>query len=556
MKIQTQVNRDTRPDSIERDSFSSKVDERGVGNIRGLKTSNSSHRVKTTAPPKMVGRGNKRKRKKQQAKKAAAEREAAQIESEKARSDKPESALQTSVEASVNTAAESASSTAASGTGSAKLPPRLKNGKDDKQKNKREKYNSAKMDSDGSAAIEMVQGVQAAGGVAVQAGGILRTAVKGGANGLGSIKTFVQRGVNIGSAKDVGRIATAVNTTVANAAKDTGQQMLRTKIDKSNTTDTGAETIKQGLTELRYADNARKALLNTSRAVVNTGKSVKNLAPKSSVFRAADNASTISQTANRRNSKKAAKKAAAEMRKLITSKVGLIILGAAAAILILILLVNAVVTLICSAISSLFSWLFPSSGNSKTETEMLYDYRTAVVEYIDDKQQDINNIVDGFVCDHKSYSPYSEISELNQFGYKKIDTEDYNEILAILAVKKYRNMASDTDNMDALELNFTAAEIAETVERFYIFEYYYTYGNCSGQDCKKRERTVVHNRGTRNEWTEVITTYYCDVNHQWLNGKVTNIPLDDVLSSYGFTDREWELYQMYLEQINIMMGGG
>ncbi|MCH5204949.1 MAG: hypothetical protein J1F03_09370 [Oscillospiraceae bacterium] len=547
MKIQTQVNRDTRPDSIERDSFSSKVDERGVGNIRGLKTSNSSHRVKTTAPPKMGGRGNKRKRKKQQAKKAAAEREAAQIESEKARSDKPESALQTSVEASVNTAAESASSTAASGTGSAKLPPRLKNGKDDKQKNKREKYNSAKMDSDGSAAIEMVQGVQAAGGVAVQAGGILRTAVKGGANGLGSIKTFVQRGVNIGSAKDVGRIATAVNTTVANAAKDTGQQMLRTKIDKSNTTDTGAETIKQGLTELRYADNARKALLNTSRAVVNTGKSVKNFAPKSK---------HISQTANRRNSKKAAKKAAAEMRKLITSKVGLIILGAAAAILILILLVNAVVTLICSAISSLFSWLFPSSGNSKTETEMLYDYRTAVVEYIKDKQQDINNIVDGFVCDHKSYSPYAEISELNQFGYKKIDTEDYNEILAILAVKKYRDMASDTDNMDALELNFTAAEIAETVERFYIFEYYYTYGNCSGQDCKKRERTVVHNRGTRNEWTEVITTYYCDVNHQWLNGKVTNIPLDDVLSSYGFTDREWELYQMYLEQINIMMGGG
>ena len=61
MKIQTQVDRDTRPDNIERDSFSSKVDERGVGNISGLKTANNSHQVKMLAPPN-CGRGaNKRK---------------------------------------------------------------------------------------------------------------------------------------------------------------------------------------------------------------------------------------------------------------------------------------------------------------------------------------------------------------------------------------------------------------------------------------------------------------------------------------------------------------
>ncbi len=324
--------------------------------------------------------------------------------------------------------------------------------------------------------------------------------------------------------------------------------MLRTKIDKSTITDTGTETIKQGLTDLRYADNARKAIVNTARGV----SKLKFTSPKNKYI----NKSTI-----RKNSKKAAKKAAANMRKIIFSKAGLIILGVAAVLLILILLVNAVITIICSVISSLFSWLCPpsnSSENKKTETEMLYDYRTAVVGYIDEKQQNINNIVDGFVCDKQSYSPYSVITSLNQFGNKKIKTEDYNEILAILAVKKYREMETgcrlqvDTSNM---ELNFTAEEIAETVERFYNFEYSYSYGQCSGRDCQRSVREIVHNKGKDNEWTETITTYYCDKNHQWLYGSVTNKTLDEVLASYNFTDREQELYDMYLGQINVMMGG-
>lgn len=538
MKIQTKVERNEYPNNIERTDFSSKVDERGVGNISGLKTANSSQRVKTTSAPR-GGKGNKRKRKKRA---KAAEIRERQTENESSKSEKPESALQTAVDTNVNTAADSTSSSAASGTGSMRLPPRRGNIREDKQKSKREKYSSAKLDSDGSAAIEMVQGVQAAGNAAVQAGGILRTAVKGGANGLGGIKTFVQRGVNVGSIRDVGRIATAVNTTVANAAKDTGQQMLRTKIDKSTITDTGTETIKQGLTELRYTDNVRKAAVNTMKAA-----SKLKPKPRKSKY--------VNQRLIRKNSKKAAKIAAANMRKMIFSKVGLVILGAAAVILVLIMLVTSVVTIICSVISSLFSWLFPppsSSGNSKTETEMLYDYRTAVVEYIGDKQRNINSIVDSFVCDHRSYSPYSEITSLNQFGNKKIKTEDYNEILAILAVKKYRQMEGDTSNM---ELNFTAEEISETVERFYTFEYSYSYGHCAGNDCKKKTRKVVHNRGTKNEWTETITTYYCDKNHKWLHGSVTNKTLDEVLESYNFSDREWELYEMYLGQINVMMGG-
>lgn len=288
MKIQTKVERNKYPNNIERADFSSKVDERGVGNISGLKTAERSQRVKTTSAPRVGGKGNKRKRKKRA---KAAEIRETQFENEKTKSEKPESALQTAVDTNVNTATDNTSSSAASGTGSMRLPPRRGNVKEDKQKSKREKYNSAKLDSDGSAAIEMVQAVQAAGGVAVQAGGILRTAVKSGANGLGSIKTFVRRGVNVGSIKDVGRIATAVNTTVSGAVKNAGDSLLRTKIDKSTIIDTGTETIKQGLTELRYADNARKAAVNTAHGI-----SKLKLKPRKSKY--------VNQRLIRKNSKK------------------------------------------------------------------------------------------------------------------------------------------------------------------------------------------------------------------------------------------------------------
>ncbi len=97
MKIQTKVERNECPNNIERTDLSLKVDERGVGNISGLKTANSSQRVRTTSAPG-GGKGNKRKRKKRA---KFAENREVQSDNENAKSDKPESSLQTSVETSV-----------------------------------------------------------------------------------------------------------------------------------------------------------------------------------------------------------------------------------------------------------------------------------------------------------------------------------------------------------------------------------------------------------------------------------------------------------------------
>lgn len=411
---------------------------------------------------------------------------------------------------------------------------------------KNQKYTTAETDSDGSEAIEMVKTVQSAGSAVAQTGGMLRTAVKSTSNGIGSIKTMVKNGVKLGSRKDISRIVTSVRSGVANIARDTGQQLLKTQIDKSKITDTGTETIKQGLTELRYVDNARKVVLNTARTIVKAGYAVKNM-PKDTKAQVKRIRKNAERTA------KVAKKTAEIIKKIFTSKTGLIILGVIAALLLIIIILTGLVSVIVALVSSLFSWLSSPETEKKDEIEVLNDYKVAIVEYVEERQEEVDEIVDGFVCDRISYPPYSEISELNQYGNDEIIVDKHNEIIAILAVLRYRELGGETTE---IEFNFTGEEIQAVVDKFFTFEYYYTYAHCNGGNCKKKVTRTVYNQGTPNEYVVVTTTYYCDVEHQWLNGEVTNHTLEEVLASYNFSDEEKNLYNMYLEQINKMLGGG
>jgi len=408
-----------------------------------------------------------------------------------------------------------------------------------------QKYITGETDSEGSEAIEMLKTVQSTGGVVAQTGGMLRTSVKSTSNGIGSIKTMVKNGVKLGSRKDIAKIATSVRGSIANVAKDTGQQLLKTQIDKSKITDTGTETIKQGLTELRYVDNARKAVLNTARTTVKAGYAVKNM-PKDTKAQVKRIKKNAERTA------KVAKKTAEIIKKIFTSKTGLIILGVIAALLLIIIILTGLVSVIVALVSSLFSWLSSPETEKKDEIEVLNDYKVAIVEYVEERQEEVDEIVDGFVCDRISYPPYSEISELNQYGNDEIIVDKHNEIIAILAVLQYRELKGNTTD---IEFNFTDEEIQAVVDRFFTFDYYYTYAHCSGGNCKKRVTRTVYNKGTPDEYVVVTTTYYCDVAHQWLNGEVTNHTLEEVLASYNFNDEETNLYNMYLEQVNVMMEG-
>ncbi len=402
-----------------------------------------------------------------------------------------------------------------------------------------QKYTTAETDSDGSEAIEMVKTVQSAGSTVAQTGGMLRTAVKSTSNGIGSIKTMVKNGVKLGSRKDIAKIATSVRGSVANVAKDTGQQLLKTQIDKSKITDTGTETIKQGLTELRYVDNARKAVLNTARTTVKAGYAIKNM-PKDTRVKVRNIKKNVKRTVETAN------QTAWVIKKILTSKTSLIILLAILLILLIVTLLNGLVTVIVTAVTGLFSWLVSEDENKDT-SEILADYSTSIIEYVDNKQDEIDKFVDGFICDRRQYPPYDEIAELNQYGNKKITLEDKNQVLAILAVLRYREL--DGDKQEELEFEFTDEEIQEVTDKFFTFDYWYTYGHCSAPYCKKQTTVTIYNQGTPYEFAVETTEYYCDVSHQWLYGEVKNHTAEKVMEEYAFTDEEKDLYSMYLAQI-------
>ncbi len=417
--------------------------------------------------------------------------------------------------------------------------PKKKRRKRKKRKNvvseelKNKKYAVAKADADDSLAIEAAQTVTASVATAAQIGGYIRTAVGGTGKTAGKIATAVKTGhifSKKSSVKDFGHIATAVKSGVVNIAKDTGQQLIRTKIDKSTVTDTGTEAIKQGLTELRYVDNARKAVLNTARTTVKAGRAIKNM-PKNTKKQV----KRIKKTAKK--AKKAAKAAGKVAVKIIASPIGKFLLIGAAIVFLIIFIVMIIVTIITAIVNSLFGWLGDSSGSQRNAEEVVYSYVTVVETRVEEIKQEIYHIVDEFVCDRREFPPYEEITELNQFGNKVLNDIDSNEVIAILATLRYRDVNTDVGISDMM---FTDEEIAEVIERYYDFNYYYTYGNCDG--CKEGH-------------TDDGGTYiYCDVDHQWLHGEVINYTLDEVLDSYGFTDEERDMFEVFYGQIEAFGG--
>lgn len=411
-------------------------------------------------------------------------------------------------------------------------------------KNKR--YTVAKSDDD-NLLSESAEVIRSSADTFIQAGEAVKNTVAVAASGINSVRSMVKSGIKVGTKKDALKIFTAVGRGVKNVASDVGNQLLKTKIDKSKITDTGTETVKQGITEIRYIDNARKAILNTARTTAKAAVAVKNMPRDTRV-----QMKRIKKNAKR--TKDAAVKVFTVVRKALTSKVGIIILLALAIILMLVLLINGLVTLVSAAITSLFSWLI-SEDESKDTDKILDDYSTSIIEYVEEKQSEIDDIVEGFVCDKRQYPPYDEITELNQYGNKDIADIDENSVLAILAVIRYRDLQEGGGGEEQeIKFEFTDDEIQEVIEKFYDFEYRYEYGNCHYPYCKCKTEVTVYNEGTPYEYTVESTEYYCDVQHQWLYGEVTNYTVQNVMDGYDFTDEEKDLYEMYLAQIKSMTG--
>lgn len=482
----------------------------------------------------------------------------------------------------------------------------------------RKKYTVARADSEHSPAVEMVQ---AAGQSAAHVAGTIRTMVNRTGGSAGRIATAVKSGkplVRMGSAKDMGKMASAARTGVKNAVKDSGTQLLRTKIDQSTVTDTGSEAIKQGVTSIQHMDNVRKGVINTARTSVKAGYAMKNM-PRNTRIQVKRIKKNTPRTV------KAIKKIGSLLVKVVMSKTGLMVIGTALALLIIVNLILGFIALIASSVSGLFGWMCPNNGNTDESAvrNNIGSYISKIQKYENEKQSEIDRIVNGLKPEYRYDG--SQIEGLNKYGNNDLKISDYNAVVAVLATGKYRELMAG----DAKAFSFSEQEIRDAVDKFYNFYYSYSYGYCSDRNCSIDENSLlslsagsfdvtatiynaesetftftlegptyshafslhteleiymegggkITGKGYANlddgtweiryqisedlynkiDWERFYvkaTTIYCNNSrHCYLNGAVSNFPVETVLNRCSFNAEERSLFSTYLEQINLITGG-
>lgn len=347
----------------------------------------------------------------------------------------------------------------------------------------RKKYLTAKGDEENPNNITTVQSTLNVAGGVTQAGGVIRTAVGGTRNTAGRIQTAIKNGVRVGTVKDVGKViggaGAAMGGVMSNAAKESGRSLLKTKIDKTTTTDTGTEAIKQGLTDIRYVDNARKAIYNTAQGGIKTARSVKET-PKA----VGRDVRKIREKIIRNNRSKQAKKAkknaktagaAAErsvsvISKAVTSKGFWIVAGGGAVIIIFMNLINGFMSMILTTIASMFSWMDPKDPNVD-KYKFLQAYHVQVQEAEASLQTALDEI---FVYTPEYRYDDTEITSLYQYGNTKISVDE-NAVIAAAAVIEFQN------GNDKL----SDETIMDMTKKFYEYWQNTETGCCPDSDCMK-----------------------------------------------------------------------
>lgn len=357
-------------------------------------------------------------------------------------------------------------------------------------------------------------------------------------------------------------------------ALDVRDRVLSASIDKSKVTDTGMETINQGITYIRYADNARRAVINTEKGAVKgiktSAKVVKNTAVRTK--------QTVKAIA------KAGKKAASVVGKVVTSKAMPVILAAAAIILIVQLISN-VISSFVMMIGGVFSWAGDDETDYKAQIEKYID---TVKEIVSDEQQKIDDVYYGFECDKTEYEPCIEITAFREerFTYREIpidSDEEYTEIIALTAAKWYSETLLSDETPDDFKLK--KSELEDMVRNFFELDYDYEEDYCPHYDecciygnimtggnafdgiyaddvwycdkyyhgCKEIRQWYERDETTGEWlWDNEITGIrsYCDRKHNYLKGEVKIFTLDEVKEKLNLTDEEKDMYEVYYETID------
>ena len=359
----------------------------------------------------------------------------------------------------------------------------------------RKKYITAKGEEESPNNITTVQSaLEAAGGV-VQSGGVIRTAVGGTRNTVGRIQTAVKNGVKVGSVKDVGRTLGGAAAAAKNAAfgsvKETGHSLLKTKIDKSTTTDTGTEAIKQGLTDMRYVENVRSGIYNTAQGGIKTARSVKEKSKevgqdvqkiREKIIRKnrAKKAAKSGAKAGGKAAGEAAKKSASVIGKVVTSKGFLVVALGGILILLCVNLMSGFISMILITLSSMFSWMDPKDPNVDK-----YKYLKAYHEKVQEIEADIQvELDDVYVYTPEYRYDDSEITSLNQYGNTKISVDE-NGVIAAAALIEFKNSNDKISD----------ETIIDVIGKFYEYWQDTENGYCPDNDCMKEEAELTAAKG-------------------------------------------------------------
>ena len=459
MRIQTEREREPTLRNIERDAPETKVDTEVFENTYGVKTARETGiQTQENAEDDETDEG-------------GVTAAIPMIKENTADDDAPESG--TDVDSG------SSSGSSSGGTERTVKPPDHKIKMPPADQLKRKKYTIASPDSDGSDVIEESQAIADAADAVIQTGGTIRTAVRTSADGIGKIHTMVKQGVRVGSVRDVGDVAatigSGIRTGMVDAAHDTGQRLLKTKIDKSTTTDTGTESIKQGLTELRHADNARKAVQNTARDSIWAVNAVRTMPQE-----------TREQIQRMRReaqlAREAVRKTADGMKRLLSSKAGIIACVAVLCVLIVVVLLNGLISVVLTSVTSTTGWLCPDGDSSDAKIAVnIADDLERIRDAKEKKQAEVDAVKNSLEPEYRYDG--SVITGLNQFKESEIKFEDEKKVLVLLATMKFRNLSG----MATTDLHFTDAEINDAVKCFYEFNHFTLKGHCPKCDCQKQE---------------------------------------------------------------------
>ena len=315
----------------------------------------------------------------------------------------------------------------------------------------------------------------------VQSQGTIRTAVKWRNNGSGRIQTAVNREIATLPEKDTHMISDAAKRTADGAVKKTISSIVNTGSENNAAADTGTESVKMAVRDIKIADKARQTIRSKTKSGIQNFRNIK----RSKADIKADVRKIREKIIRRRKSKKAGiihklttasesdnRRISSKIRSIVMSKGFIVIVGGAVGLLVFLTILSGVIIMILSTISSTLSWLFPKDS-SESKEEHLKSY----IETVEEIQADIQTSLD----EEFSYTPEyrydgSEITALKQYGNTTLAVDEA-AVISAAAVIEY-GKESDEVEYDTLE---------SVMESFYSSTRSTHNGYCPGHDCKRDE---------------------------------------------------------------------